>query len=87
MLLYDIYDFSSMIEEKISLTGKTKWIKMYGFNIYLIARILIVYEMFGTCVYRKERSIGTEYETVAALATFDDWRKNIVDRGQWKRNE
>ena len=45
---------------------------MYGFNIYLIARILIVYEMFGTCVYRKERSIGTEYETVAALATFDD---------------
>ena len=28
--------------------------------------------VFGTCVYRKERSIGTEYETVAALATFDD---------------
>ena len=41
-------------------------------------KILLIGSSEKRVQHRKERNIGIEYETVVALATFDDWRKNIV---------
>ena len=59
--------------KRVYIEGKEIGIKCETVLFFDRGKNIVNREQWKTCAHRKERNIGIEYETVMALATFDDW--------------